>query len=289
MFQTGVDFRLGTYLDGSVEYYIKNTDNLIFERRVGPSLGYALYQVNDGMLRNQGIEFDLTGHIFKKKNYFLDLGINGEHFTNKITAMPIDPVTGQQKPIDVQSPYGWSVGHSIYDFYIRNFDGVDPADGLSKWTVYYDDLNGNGQYNSGEQVIDLVTYYYNNPSKQGSLKTATTKVYSEATQYYIDKSALPKVRGAFNLNGGFEGFELDVQMLYSFGGYAYDGAYAGLMSNGQVGGNNWHVDIRNRWQKAGDVTDIPRLSSNYDANVASTSSRFLTEANYMVLNNVRVG
>jgi TonB-linked SusC/RagA family outer membrane protein len=289
MFQTGVDFQLGSYVTGSIEYYLKNTDNLIFNRRVGPSNGYALITVNDGKLRNQGVEFDLTGHLLKKKDFFLDLGINGEHFSNKITTMPIDPSTGKQKVIDAQSPYGWAVGHSIYDFYIRNFAGVDPDDGTSTWTVYYDDQNGDKQFNSGEQVANLEDYYSKNPDKKGALLTGVTKTYSEATLYYIGKSALPKLRGGINLNGGWKGFNLNLQMLYSFGGYAYDYTYAGLMDNGEIGANNWSTDIRRRWQKQGDVTDVPRLSNNEDANVASTSSRFLTRANYLSLNNVRVG
>jgi hypothetical protein len=78
-------------------------------------------------------------------------------------------------------------------------------------------------------------------------------------------------------------------MLYSFGGYAYDGAYAGLMANGLIGGNNWSTDILRRWQKAGDVTDVPRLSNNADPNVSSASSRFVTKANYISLNNIRLG
>ena len=61
------------------------------------------------------------------------------------------------------------------------------------------------------------------------------------------------------------------------------------MANGLIGGNNWHTDMRNRWQKAGDVTDVPRLSNNRDANVNSASSRFLTKANYLSLNNIRLG
>jgi hypothetical protein len=40
-FQTGVEFGLGKYIDASVDYY-SQTD-LIFDRRVGPSLGYALF------------------------------------------------------------------------------------------------------------------------------------------------------------------------------------------------------------------------------------------------------
>ncbi|NTS39665.1 SusC/RagA family TonB-linked outer membrane protein [Flavisolibacter sp. BT320] len=289
MFQAGIEFRMGTFLTGNIDYYIKNTDNLIFDRRVGPSNGFALIQVNDGQLRNQGVEFDLTFHLLKKQNYFLDLGINGEHFTNKITQMPIDPSTQTNKIIDVQGNYGWAKDHSIFDFYMRNFVGVDPADGTSTWTVFYDDTDNNGAFDDGEQVTNLEQYYSENPGKRGALKEGVTKVYSQATQYYIGKSAIPKLRGGINLSGGWKGFELSATMLYSFGGYGYDGAYAGLMHNDLIGNNNWHVNIRNRWQKAGDVTDVPRLSNDEDQNVNSLSSRFITKANYLALNNIRLG
>lgn len=288
MFQTGIEFRLGSYLSGSVDYYVKNTDNLIFNRRIGPSIGYAIIQVNDGKLKNTGVEFELIGHLLKNNNFYLDLGINGEHFTNKITAMPIDPATNQQKIIDVQGLYGYAVGHSIFDFYTRNFSGVDPQDGRSTWTVYYDDLNSNNAFNAGEEVANLEQFLSENPTKQGSLKTATTKVYQQATQYYVGKSALPKVRGGINLSAGWKGIDLAVQLLYSIGGHAYDGAYATLMNNGLIGGNNWHTDIRKRWQNPGDVTDVPRISNNFDPNVNSSSSRFITNASFLSLNNIRL-
>lgn len=289
MYQAGVEFKLGGFLTGSVEYYVKNTDNLIFNRRVGPSNGYALITVNDGQLRNQGIEFDLSASIINKKNFFLDFGINGAHYSNKITTMPIDPSTGLPKIIDNQSPYGWAKGHSVYDFYMRDFAGVDPNDGTSQWVVYFNDVNGDGKFQPGEQVTDLEDYYAKNPSQKGKLLKDVTKVYSQATQYFIGKSSIPTVAGAFNLNAGFNGFTLSVQFLYSLGGYSYDGAYAVLMGNGLIGGNNWSTDIFNRWQKPGDKTDVPRLSNNQDPNVNSLSTRFLRKADYLSLNNIRIG
>lgn len=289
MFQVGADFRIGKFLEGSVEYYNKNTSDLIFDRRVGISNGYALITVNDGLLRNSGVEVELTGHILKGTNHYLDLSVNAERFENKIVRMPLDPSIGNKpKIIDVQGTYAWSQGRSIFDFYIRNFAGVDPKDGASTWTVYYNDANKDGIYQATEKITNLEQFKADNPTKLADIKTATTKVYADATQYYVGKSSIPKLRGAFNLAGGFKGFEIDVQFLYSIGGYSYDGAYAGLMANGLIGGNNWHIDMRNRWQKAGDVTDVPRLSNNKDANVSSTSSRFLTKADYLALNNIRL-
>jgi hypothetical protein len=57
---------------------LKNTTDLIFDRRVGPSLGYAILKVNDGELLNSGIEFDVTAHLLKGDDYFIDFTVNGE-------------------------------------------------------------------------------------------------------------------------------------------------------------------------------------------------------------------
>lgn len=289
MFQTGLEFRLGKYIDGSLDYYIKNTDNLIFDRRVGPSLGYALIQVNDGVLRNSGLEFDLTGHLAQTKDFYLDLRVNGEIINNELLNMPIDPATNEEKILDISSLYGRAVGHSIYDYYMREWAGVDPTTGAAQWNLYYDDANGDNEYQSGEEISSMHEYVAENPDRANSILVTTTNTYQNATQKFTGKSAIPKVRGAFNLSTGYKNFNLSVQFLYSIGGYAYDAAYARLMSNDQVGGNNWHVDIRDRWQEEGDITDVPRLSNDLDQNINSTSTRFLTKADYLNLANVRLG
>lgn len=296
MFQAGVEFKVKNFLTGSVEFYSKNTHDLLFDRRVGPSRGFALQKVNGGVLKNQGLEFDLTGHILRKKDYYIDLNINGETFTNKLTKMPLDLTTGKEKVLDIQGNYGWGNDHSIYDFYLRQFAGVDPADGRSQWIAFYDDANNNNAGDPGEYIVSLTQYLADNPGKAGSIKQTTSKTYAVdpflrttgGTQFYVGKSAIPKVRGAVNLRAGYKGIDLAVQMLYSFGGYSYDGAYASLMHNGLAGSNNWHTDIFKRWQKAGDITDVPRISNSRDANVASASTRWLTKADYLALNNVRV-
>jgi len=287
MFQTGIEFSLGKYLDGSLDYYIKNTSNLIFDRRVGPSVGYALITVNDGVLRNSGFEFDLTAHIINKRDYGLNLTVNGEFLSNKLITMPIEPATSKPKVLDVAGLYGRSENHSLYDFYTREWAGVDPADGTSMWYQNYHDANSNGVLDAGESILSLHEYTTANPDS--TISRTTTKTYANATQKYVGKSAIPKVRGAFRLEGRVKNFDISAQFIYSVGGYAYDGAYAGLMGNGVVGNNNWSTDILNRWQKPGDITNVPRLSSNQDVNVNSSSTRFITKADFLTLNNIRVG
>lgn len=294
-FNAGVEFEVGNYLSGSVEYYIKNARNQIFNVRTPISDGYATLTKNAGGLRNSGFEFDLTGHILKTKDYHVDLNVNGEILKNKITKMPIDPSTGKQQTISPQGNYGWSVGHSIYDYYIRKATGVNPANGKQTWDAYYVDLNGDGQAKSGaietgagEYVTNLTAYLAAHPENAGKIKETTTETFTNAALQYTGQSAIPSVRGGINLTAGYKGFDVSVQFIYSLGGYGYDSAYQSLMANGTTGNNNWSTDILKRWQNPGDKTDVPRLSNNYDVNSTSTSTRWLIKANYLQLNNVRL-
>ncbi len=288
MFQTGIEFSIGKYVDANIDYYVKTTTNLLFDRGLGGSVGYQVLLVNDGLMRNSGLEFDITGHIINTNDFTLDLTINGELMKNELTDMPIDPATEEQKILDIQGRYGRSAGHSIYDYYLIEWAGVDPADGVGMWYMYYDDANQNGVLDASENTIaSLHEYQALNP--EAIIAKTTTKNYSNGTQKYIGKSAIPKISGAFRINATYKNFDLSAQFIYGLGAYAYDYLYALLMDNGTVGNNNWHTDILKRWQKPGDITDVPRLSDNLDTNVYRNSTRFLEKGDYLALNNLRIG
>jgi TonB-linked SusC/RagA family outer membrane protein len=290
MFQTGVEFSLGTWLDGSVDYYVKDTDNLIFQRRVGPSQGIAIIDVNDGELRNRGLEFNLTANLVQTQDFNLSFNVNGEVIDNEFLTMPIDPATGEPKVID-NSPgfYAYSKGSSIFDFYMREYAGVDPANGRPMWYQYFDDSNGNGIFDEGDTGIEQMgQYVFDNPD--ANVARRVTSDYAAATNKYVGKSGIPDLRGAFRLQGNWKNFNFATQFIYSLGGYAYDAQYAELMSDRfGAAGNNFHRDIANRWQNPGDITDVPRLADALDANAISTSTRFLTSTDFLALNNAIVG
>lgn len=50
-------------------------------------------------------------------------------------------------------------------------------------------------------------------------------------------------------------------------------------------GSNWSTDILDRWQKPGDVTDVPRLQNNL-ARLNAASSRYLIGSDFLSLRNV---
>ncbi|CAM1368556.1 TonB-linked outer membrane protein, SusC/RagA family [Tenacibaculum sediminilitoris] len=288
MFQTGLEFTvLNNKLEGSLDYYVKNTEDLIFERRLAPSTGNGLIDVNDGALRNSGIEFDLTAHLVEKENYKLDFSVNGEMFNNELTQMPIDPSTGERKFLDVAGAFGRAKGRGLYDYYMREWAGVDTQTGNPLWNQYYHDANNNGTVDDGEEIRSLAEY--KNQFPDNKVSKTTTSTYSNATQKFIGKSIIPKVRGAFRLNAKMHNFTVSTLFGYSLGGHSYDYSYAGLMDNDQIGSSNWHTDIRNSWKKPGDITDVPRLISDKNLQVNSRSSRFITSTDYLALSNIRVG
>ena len=295
---------LGNYVDANFDYYRKTTDNLFFNQRVGPSDGIASILVNDGEVLNAGFEFDITGHLVNTENFKLDLAVNGEMLQNEMLVMPLDPSTNQQKVIDSGSSpdgaYAFAVGRSIFDFYMQEWAGVDPADGAPMWYQYYDDKNGNNVLDAGEEDFSTLPsgdasttsslFEYRNAGGDVNIKKQVTKTYADATQVFINKSFIPDVRGAFRLSGKLGAFDFATQFTYSLGGYAYDGQYAELMSDRfGAAGNNFHTDIRNRWQQPGDITDVPLLSDNAVVNATSLSSRFVTSTDFIALNNARIG
>ncbi|NVJ45865.1 MAG: SusC/RagA family TonB-linked outer membrane protein [Cytophagia bacterium] len=287
LYQVGAEFSIGRILDGSIDYYIKNTTNLIFDRRVGPSVGFAIEKVNDGALKNSGLEFDLTAHLMNKNDFKLDFTVNGQFLNNTLTKMPIDPATDAPKVLDIAGGFGRTEGRSLFDYYMREWAGVDPADGRAMWNLYYDDADNNGAYDAGEEIASMYEYLNDNPD--ANVLQTTTKTYADATQKFIDKSPIPKVSGAFRLSAQYKGFDFSAQFIYSLGGWSYDGQYGGAMGNHLAGNSNWHVDIRDRWQQPGDITDVPRLSDGLDTNTNSQSTRFMISTNFLSLNNIRLG
>ena len=286
--QVGVEIELFKgAIQADLDYYVKTTNNLYVNKRLPPSTGDAIILTNDGSLENRGFEFNVTGNIVRNRDFKLSLTLNGEMFNNQITQMPIENSTGLPKVVNISGLFGQSQGRSIYDYYIREWAGVDPANGNPMWIENWSDENSNGQYDSGEGIPDMLIYAAANPD--AVIEERITTTYSNATRKYSDKSVIPTVRGAFRLNSSYKGFSLSTQFGYSLGGYGYDSQYANLMTNGKVGGSSYHNDMKDRWMQPGDINDVPRLYSNENVQVVSSSTRFLQSTDYLALNNARLG
>ncbi|MGB1362108.1 MAG: TonB-dependent receptor, partial [Flavobacteriaceae bacterium] len=244
-------------LQGSIEYYSKESIDLIYDKPLALSTGNESIKTNIGAIKNSGIEFSFNSMVVKKDDLTVDLGVNFSFDKNEISELTQDEfINGTKK---------WKVGKSLYEFFIRESAGVDPEDGYQMW--YKDVLSPEGEP-TGERV--------------------TTKDFAEATRYYMDKSSLPKMVGGFNANVSYKNFDLSALINFSFGSYVYDSVYASLMSGFESPGRNGHPNLKNRWQKPGDQTDVP-LFLNEQNDFNATSSRFLFKNNYLRVRGLNLG
>ena len=168
------------------------------------------------------------------------------------------------------------MGGSLYNYYLYEWAGVDPTNGLPQYSSYYNlELDENGEevkvLDSEGEFVDLV-----NSTSSG-----------EATQIKTGKTPIPDLYGGFSTYLSFYGFDLSAAFAYQIGGWTLDSNYQTLMTAGDLG-SNWHKDIFNRWTPQNTDTDVPRVQNGFqDAN--QTSTRFLINSSYFSVRNVTLG
>ena len=262
------------------DYFIKVTSDMLFSRRLAPSLGAPNAIADNGMeMQNEGVEMTLTGVLMKKKNFKWNASLNLTHYKNTINELePGKDPSGYQN-----GSYWRKVGGGLYDYYMVKFAGVDPQTGDA---LYYQDVEKTGVVSDaeGNPVLDANgnKQYYN------YTETITTKDANSATKYELGKTSIPDVYGGLSTSFEAYGFDLSISTAFQWGGYCYDGTYGGLM--GSNAGSNYHIDMFKRWQKPGDITNVPKLENgNMNMTGGVTNDRFLTSSDYFSLKNVQLG
>ncbi|GGK59444.1 MULTISPECIES: SusC/RagA family TonB-linked outer membrane protein [Flavobacteriaceae] len=262
-FDVALEFGLfNNLLDGSIEYYKKNSTDLLYDLPIALSNGLNEVPSNIADMYNSGIELSLTGHIVNKNDLKWNLTLQASTFKNEITNIPDPFINGSKR---------WEEGRSRYDFYILHTAGIDPDNGDQLFKMFEIDDDGNSV-----PVLDV------NGVQE------TTNDWEETERAYTGDSAIPDILGSVSNSLSYKGFSLDVLMTYGFGGKYLDYGYAAMMHSGNYG-RSYHPDILNAWRQPGDVTDVPRLESGSDALVQSASTRFLTDASFWTLKNINLG
>ncbi|MFA5324708.1 MAG: TonB-dependent receptor [Bacteroidales bacterium] len=242
-------------LSGQIEFFHRISDNLLFEVPLPISSGVLSQWQNIGTMYNKGLEVQISGDIIRNKNFNWNMTVNVTTIKNEITKLPQESIISGTKK--------YMVGHSMYDFWLRESAGVDPNTGDA---LYFKDvLDENGEV-TGDRI--------------------TTNDYNAATYYYVGTS-IPDFWGSVQNTITWKNFDFSMLCTYQVGGLVYDSVYANLMSYSSYG-SSLHVDILNRWKEAGDVTDVPRIDNGRNTYQNAGSSRWLTDASYFSIRNISI-
>ena len=252
----GVEARLLDRIDLSFEYYNRKTTNMLLNYPMALSTGFTGYNANMGDMRNSGIELNLGVEVLKIKDFRWNVRVMASTVKNKVLKLT------SESPEIINGYYSTKVGSPINTFYMAKSAGVDPANGKQLYWIYDKDENGNI---INERISDD---------------------YSKAAQskYYLG-SRIPKLYGSIGTDLAWKGLDFSILGTYSIGGKVYDSTWAGLM-NPTYSGDTFSSLALRRWQKPGDITDVPRveIGGNYTA-----TDRFLVNASYFSIKNISLG
>ncbi|MEO7121319.1 MAG: SusC/RagA family TonB-linked outer membrane protein [Ginsengibacter sp.] len=252
-FDVGLDMGFfSDRLSATVDYYKRTTSNLLLAVPLSLTSGFTSQNQNIGSLVNKGIEVTVSGKPIVIKDFSWNISFNIAHNINRVTSLY------QGNPIaSNQGNFRYAVGHDLLTYYVRQWAGVDPANGKPQW---YTDSSGK----------------------------SVTNTYSSAKQV-LRYSAAPKVYGSFTNTFNYKWITLDVQFYYNFGNYLYDTWGSYINSDGlYLGSFNQMSAELTAWQKPGDKTNVPQIIYGGNDNSYRASTRFLYKGDYIRLRNVQL-
>lgn len=275
-FNIGFDFSfLKGMVRGTIEYFNRQTSNMLYNKPVAPSLGYSSIPMNIGSMRNNGLEIELNVRPIHNKNVTWDIFGNITTVGNKVLKLHPD-LHGQL----ISGSRIFREGEAMYQLYMVKYAGVDPVTGKALYWAADPKKDDNGNVMKDEKGNFIV----------GDEYATTDYTYARNYNRQSTGSLLPKAYGGFGTTVEFFGFDFSMQFAFQFGGKVYDNSYASLMHGGgtQDMGQNWHKDILKAWTPENPYSDVPRLSSE-DEFTNAQSTRFLVSSNYLSLQNLTLG
>ena len=299
----GIDGRLFNRLNFSLEYFDKRNKDLLFDvynplsaGATSTSSAESVITKNLGTISNKGVEFSFDADVFKNRDWKINVGGDITLLSNKIITLPEQNkdgiIDGTKKIVE---------GKSRYEFFVYTWEGINTKNGFSLY-----------KFNDEDYYFTAAdgTVYGNQEKAEISGDNLNTLVvidgvpYSYVTTYAKKEfhgSAIPKAYGGFHFTISWKGLSLYTLFTYQLGGKVMDSNYSSLMS---ASGTPYslHKDVLKGWTveqatsvDAVDPNGIPQLNNSplipgtaIEADLNSTSSRWLTSANYLILKNLNL-
>ena len=233
-------------INADIELYHKKTTNmLMLVPQSYVNNGFGTRWDNVGAMINQGVEMTVGADVISTKDFMWNINANASYNYNEITEL----YNGLDEYEMSNTSTKLVVGHSIGEFYINRYAGVNPANGDALW---YD--------------------------KEGNI----TNVFSESDKVLVGKNYNAPWQGGFGTSLNYKGILLSANFSWVADRWMFNNDRFFEESNGLYSAYNQSKRLLyDRWKKPGDVTDIPRYGVT-----PQMDSRFLEDASFLRLKNL---
>lgn len=258
-FNLGLEFSIKNRFNFTIEYYNRDTKDLLMRQPISMVTGFGNYLKNVGSMNNRGVEIEFNTSLISAKDFYWNLSVNASNNKNKITQL----TNGQTEIIEY--PFIRKVGLPYNTYHAYERAGIDS--------------------NTGMQL-----YYKNTPIKDANgnitgYDRSTVSSVSQAAKVPLDQME-PKWTGGITNSFSWKNLSLSVTFTYSLGGHIYDhyGVYqADGADYAYTGSLPSFYDYNKIWKNPGDNAELPRFvySRSYSA-----SDRWMLSTDHIRLKNL---
>ncbi|TCN61698.1 SusC/RagA family TonB-linked outer membrane protein [Acetobacteroides hydrogenigenes] len=270
----GIDYGMfKNKLTGSLNYFQKNTSDMLIPRVPAPSSGYDSQTMNVGEIENSGIEFEINYNGQSGKlNY--NVGFNISYLKNEVVKLSDKDqvIFGEGLKYGTEHfPTQTRVGKPIASYYLYKTDGIFQS--LAEVNSY---VNKNGEkLQPTAQPGDI---RFKDVNGDGAI--------TEADKDFCG-SGMPKVEANINFSASYSGFDLSFLLGSGWGHKLYNGNryfYEAMNS-----GSNMLTSTTNAWTPTNTNTDVPRAILQDPNGNSRESDRFLEKGDFIRLRQIQIG
>lgn len=259
---------LNQRLSGSVEYFNRNSKNLLQDVPISTVTGFSSTLKNVGEINNRGLELELYGEILKRNGFTWTAGLTASHVKSTVTKLYggqniiwYEPTGG-----DDRTKFIYKEGESTLAIYGLEWAGVERETGKNLW------------YLNNDKTPDL--------SVDGRPATYDYKKASEV----ILGDVHPFLFGGYNTDLAWKGISLSLNFIYKLGGYSYDAAGRDINDDGYYWERIMSLDAyENRWTPEHKDAEYPMRAAIDMEDVNQKSSRHMFPADFTRLKSVTLG
>lgn len=246
-------------LNLNFDVYNKYTYDMLLDVPVPSRSGFSSYTQNFGEMSNKGVEISLQSVNIDMKKFRWTSDFNISFNKNVIERIPQEITLGNSG----RNTSILKQGYAVNSFYLFKQLYVDPQTG----NAVYEDVDGiDGLTDDDRQVVG---------------------------------SALPDYTGGLTNRFSYGNFDFSFFFYFSVGNKILNMKDYFLVHGGSISSIGFIPRQLERWQKPGDITDIPRMTvyngepnknnssaNNYRGIVNDRSTRYLEDASYLRLKDV---
>lgn len=232
------------------DYYNKRTSNMFIDQPLSATSGFSTLSLSAGIMRNRGVEFDVSGDVIKTNDFTWSVGVNAGYNKNKILK-----VTDLVESFPDGDTRILKVGYPVGTYIAPDWAGVNPQ-------------TGDAQYYNLDGTI-TTTY---NSNAQGALNSG---------------SLYPTFTGGVTTGLNYKGITLSALFSFVQNVRRWNNEDFYTETQRYATDNQSVRMLDNRWKKPGDAGDqailqrfdIPRVFTSKD----------IQDASFVRLRNLNIG